>query len=58
MRNKHSFHYVSKYGIIVNRIMLLLKSTFVGWIQRANPKHHDVIEAAVPHLSRAVSAVF
>ncbi len=51
MINKHSFYYVSKYGIIVNRIMQLLKLTFVGWIQRVDPKHHDVIEAAVPHLS-------
>ena len=43
MRNKHSFHYVSKYGIIVNRIMLLLKSTFVGSIQRANPKRQGAV---------------
>ena len=43
MRNKHRFHYVSKYGVIVNRIMLLLKSTFVWWIQRANPKQQDTV---------------
>ena len=43
--------------------MPFAESTFAGRIHRAIPcikvlEHHDVIEAAVPHLSRAVSAVF
>ena len=42
MRNKHSFHYVSKSGIIVHRIMLHPKSTFVEEIPVADPMHPDV----------------
>ena len=43
MRNKHSFHYVKKSGIIVHRIMLHPKSTLAGKIQMANPMHPDVV---------------
>ena len=43
MRNKHSYHYVSKNGIIVYRIMLHPKSTFSGEIQMANPMHPDAV---------------
>ena len=43
MRKKHSFHYVSKHGMIVNRIMLHSKSTFSGEIQMADPMHPGVI---------------
>ena len=43
MRNKHSFHYVEKNGIIVCRIMLHLKSSFEGAIQMANPMHPDAV---------------
>ena len=43
MRNKHSFHYVIKSGIIVHRIMLHQKSTFAGKIPMANPMHPDAV---------------
>ena len=43
MRNKHSFHYGSKRGMIVNRIMLHPKSTFSGEIQMADPMHPDAV---------------
>ena len=43
MRNKHSFHYVSKRGMIINRIMLHPKSTFSGEIQMADPMNPGVV---------------
>lgn len=43
MRNKHSFHYVLKSGIIVHRIMLYSKSTFSEEIQMVNPMHLDAV---------------
>ena len=53
MRNKHSFHYVSKSGIIVSRIMLHPKSSFSGAIQMANPMHPDAVTTGVPSPARA-----
>ena len=42
-RNKHSFDYVKKSGMIVYRIMLYPKSTLSGKIQMANPMHPDAV---------------
>lgn len=55
MKNKHSFYYVKKSAIIVNRIMLYSKSTFLVKIQMANPMHPDAVTSGCDRVGSTTS---
>lgn len=63
MRNRHNCRYALKRCIIPIGLCRFQNQLSQGGFIRQIPcikmlEHHDVIEAAVPHLSRVVSAVF
>ena len=63
VKNRHNCRYALKRCIIVIGLChfknQLLQGGFKGQIPSIEMlKHHEVIEAAVPHLSRAVPAAF
>ena len=63
MKNRHNCRYAEKRCIISNGLCHMQNQLFQGGFKGQIPcikmlEHQDVIEAAVPHLSRAVSAAF